>query len=129
MAADGKNFKLYRYVDNLGNNHSLRVDTTVGDDADYGFAAYNAADPLWVRTPRNYPRTVTLMDPVTHRTVTRPVGTEAAAAWLPAAFASDIFFPGKADPVEYVRVRSREERRANKNQIVNNLPEPAADAP
>lgn len=129
MPPDGRNFKLYRYTDNVGGTWSLRVEQSVGDDALYGFGAYNGADPLFIRTARNFPRTVTLMDPDTHRTVTRPVGSVTADAWDTTPFTDTVFFPGKADAVTYQRVRKTEERLANRDQIINNLPEPDADAP
>lgn len=129
MAANGRNFKLYRYTDDDGNNWSLRVETTVGADANYGFGAYNAADKMFIRSPRNQPRHVVLMDPDTGRTVTRPVGAKTGDAWDTSPFTEDIDFPGKADPVEYVRIRKVQERLVNRDQTQRNLAEPDDDAP
>lgn len=128
VAADGRNFKLYEYTDNDGNTHNLRVEVSTGDDADFGFGAYDAANPLWIRTPRNQPRQIVMMHAATGRTVTRPVGTTACDAWATSPFTEDLPFPGKADLVTYQRVRKIGERKVNTDQTLRNLGEPAADA-
>lgn len=128
MAADGKNFKKYEYTDDDGNTHNLRVEKTVGDDADFGFAAYDGANPEFIRTKRNYPRTITMMDPNTGRTLVRPVGNRTCDAWTQSPFTEAVAFPGKADTVNYTRIRKTQERLANPDQVLRNLTEPAADA-
>lgn len=127
MPPDGKNWVLARYTDNNATTWSLRVDATLAADADYGFGAYNGADPLFIRTPRNQPRKVVLTDANTRRTVMRPVGTTAANAWATTPFTDSVFYPGKATAVTYTRTAKVNERLAKKDQILVTLPEPAAD--
>lgn len=127
MAVDGKNFVYRQYTDDDGNTHTLKLEATTAADADYGFGAYSAADPMFIQTPRQYPRSITLMDPNTGRTITRPVGTLTATAWTAAAHTEAVAYPGKAAAVTYTKVRRRGERLAIAPGVVRNLGEPAAD--
>lgn len=129
MAADGKNFKLYQYTDNEGNTWGMRVEQSVGDDADFGFGAYDPADPMFITSGRQRRRSIVLMDPNTARTTERAVGALTAAAWTDSPFTVDVAFPGKADLVTYTKIRKVDERKVNREQTQHNLPEPAADAP
>jgi hypothetical protein len=100
MAADQRNLKWYRYVDDGGRNWAIRADAAWGDSADSGLAAFNSADPPFGRqTRRHTPRKAVYRDPSTFRSFVSAVGTPAAFAALPATH--DVHVPGEVAAVTY----------------------------
>lgn len=100
MAADQRNFKWYRYVDDSGRNWALRADAAWGDSADSGLAAFNAADPPFgPQSRRHHPRKVVFTDGTTFRTFTGIVGTTAAMSGMPSTHAVSV--PGEVATVTY----------------------------
>lgn len=100
MAADQRNFKWYRYVDDSGRNWGIRADAAWGDSVASGLAAFDAADPPFgPQSRRHHPRFVTYTDPTTFRTFRGVVGTAAAFAAAPAT--QDVHVPGEVAAVTY----------------------------
>ena len=100
MAADQRNFKWYRYVDDQARNWGVRADAAWGDSADSGLAAFNVADaPFGRQTRRHHPRYALYQDPSTFRTFKGVVGTAAAYAALPSTH--DVHVPGNTAVVTY----------------------------
>lgn len=95
-----RNFQWYRYVDDSARNWAIRADKDNGDNASFGMAAFNAADPPFGRqTVRHRPRFVIYQDNATFRTVRVVCGTAAAFAAAPATLSVSV--PGDATAVTY----------------------------
>lgn len=100
MAADQRNLKWYRYVDNAGRNWAIRADAAWGDSTDSGLAAFNPADPPFgPQTRRHHPRKAIYTDSTTFRQFVGIVGTTAADAALPSTHA--VHVPGNTALVTY----------------------------
>lgn len=112
-------FKYYRYTADDGTFWAVKVDKLWGDNADAGFAAFNAADPVMTRTPGLRPRDITLQDPVTGRQTTRIVGDLTADAWTEAGYASTQLFRGLAGTVAVVKVSQRGEKIRRPRAIIS----------
>ena len=78
-------FNWRRYTADDGSFWSVKVDSDWGALAASGLAAFNAADPVWVESPRNRTRKVVLQDLVSGRKTMRILGTAAAAAGVAGA--------------------------------------------
>jgi hypothetical protein len=76
-AGNAKDFAYFRYVDDVGGNWAMRADKDWGGLAASGLAAFNAADPAWPRSARYRARKVLLIDPVSGRKTSRPIGPTA----------------------------------------------------
>jgi hypothetical protein len=95
-----RNFKWYRYVDNAGRNWAIRADAEEGDNALFGLAAFNSADPPFgPQSRRHQPRRAVYQDPTTFRTRVVVVGTAAALAAVPATLSVSV--PGNTAAVTY----------------------------
>lgn len=112
-------FQYYKYVDDAGDDWSVKVDKLWGDNADSGFAAFDAADPVLVPSPAQRPRMIFLQDPVTGRKTSRIVGTTAATAWTTAGYASTQVFRGLAGTVAVTKYGQRGEHIRRARAIIN----------
>ena len=70
-SGDAVDFKYYKYTDDAAVTWSVIVDKLWGDNADSGFAAFDASDPVMVVSPSLRPRRIFLQDPVTGRKTSR----------------------------------------------------------
>lgn len=121
--AEAVDFKWYRYEADDGTFFAVKVDKTWGDDADAGFAAYNAADPA-ISPGRGFkPRTITLQDPVSTRTTTRVVGAPDAAAWTTSGFTQAVPVRGGAGTVTLTKIANNGEKIRRARAILSK-PEP-----
>jgi hypothetical protein len=121
--AEAVDFKWYRYTADDGSFFALKVDKTWGDDADSGFAAFNAADPAITPNPSFRPRTITMQDLVSGRVTRLPVGTTTATAWTTSGYTTDRPVRGGAGTVEYTKIANNGERIRRPRTIINK-PEP-----
>lgn len=82
---NGIDFEWFRYTANDATHFAVKCDKDWGANADSGLATYNAADPVWVASPRNRLRKVALQDTVSGRRTQRVAGTATAACLTPGA--------------------------------------------
>lgn len=100
MAADQRNFKWYRYVDDSARNWAIRADSNWGDNTDSGLATFNVDDPPFgPQSKRHHPRKAVYRDSTTFRVVVLVMGTAAAYAAAPSTVA--IHVPGETATVTY----------------------------
>jgi hypothetical protein len=121
--AEAVDFKWYRYEADDGTFYALKVDKTWGDDADSGFAAFNAADAAVTPGPGFRPRSVTLQDLVSGRTTRRYVGAPDATAWTTSGFTQAVPVRGGAGTVTLTKIGNNGERIRRPRTIINK-PEP-----
>lgn len=112
-------FKWYRYTDDDGNFWSVKADKTWGDNAESGLAAFNDADPVFIKSRAHHPRYIELIEPATGRTTTRVVGTLAADAWSEAGYTLAIPVRGLATTVTFNRARKVREAIRQPRTIVS----------
>lgn len=122
--ADAVDFKYYQYTADDGSTWSVKVDKTWGDDADAGFGAADAADPVMVNSPALRPRTIQLQDPTSARQTSRVVGSLTADAWTTAGYTTTVNFRGLATGVTAEKIGQRGEHIRRKRTIVSK-PEPS----
>lgn len=121
--AEAVDFKWYRYEADDGTFWAIKVDKTWGDDADAGFAAYNAADPAVSPHPGFQPRAIILQDPVSTRTTRRIVGAPDATAWTTSGFTQAVPVRGGAGTVTLTKIQNVGEKIRRPRAIVSK-PEP-----
>lgn len=121
---DAVDFKYYQYTDDVGDTWSVKQDKTWGDDADSGFAAAAATDPVMVKSPALRPRQILLQDPGSARITSRVVGSVSAAAWTTPGYTTTINFRGLAAGVVAEKIDQRGEHIRRKRTI-SNKPEPS----
>lgn len=121
---DAVDFKYYQYEADDSSTWSIKQNETWGDDADAGFGPADATDPVMVKSPSLFPRTIQLQDPVSGRVTTRVVGSPSAAAWTTAGFTTTVTYPGLASPVVVTKFAQRGERIRRARTIINK-PEPS----
>jgi hypothetical protein len=98
--AQQRNFKWYRYTDNKGRTWAIRADAEQGDNATFGLAAFDSADPPFgPQSRRHAPRRAVYQDNTTFRTRVVVVGTAAAEAALPLTL--NVSIPGDGATVTY----------------------------
>lgn len=123
IAAKQTRYKWYRYTDDSGGHFAVKEETTWGDNADSGLAAFNAADPVWRKGGRWSPRSITLQDATTGRTITRTVGTVTATAWTTAGYTLDVNVIGLEDAVTYTKLKNKGESKRPVGAVYN-APQP-----
>ena len=115
MARNQKNFKLYHYVDDNGQNWNVRGEDGGAASAVDGNAAASAAYPTWWKnTKRNHVRHIVYQDPTTFRTI-RPIFYTSTA--YNAVALGDIVavqVAGLATTVNYTAVAKVPERMAGR---------------
>jgi hypothetical protein len=98
--ANEANKQWFRYVSDGGQNFGVLVDQDMGNNASFGLASFNAADPAWgPQSTQHRLRHAVYIDPATFRTKTVVVGTVAALASVPATLA--VSLPGSATTETY----------------------------
>lgn len=118
----GTNFEYFRYVDGAAANWSMRCDKAWGGLAASGFAAFNAADPLWPKSKRYRARQVLLQEATSTRVTRRPCGSSAATILTPGATVTT-YARGSAGLETLVSLGQIAERKP-KTKVINSLPDP-----
>ena len=82
VSGQGLNFQWFRYTDDGGAHWSMRVDNAWGTAGANGFAAFNAADPVFGRDDRFRRRRAVIAQDLASTRVTRmPVGSKTATVY------------------------------------------------
>ena len=120
---DAIDFKWYRYECDDGSFIALKVNKTWGDDADSGFAAFDASDPAISPGPSFRPRSITMQDLVSGRVTKWPVGAADATAWTTSGFTQTAAIRGGAGTVTFTKIANNGERIRRPRTIISK-PEP-----
>lgn len=126
MAAKNVNFKWYNYTANDGKIYSAKVSTLVGDDASFGFAAFDGTG-VGVITMRGRPhmRRAVWIDPNTGRMTATPVGSPTATKWTDAAPTFTGYGKDTTTDILYSLKARYEEARPRQAGTIVSKPEPA----
>lgn len=111
-------FKWYTYVDNNGQNWSMKVDKTWGDNAESGFTAHNAGFPAWPEGGFYRCRKAVFQDPVSGRTTTRRCGSATSPALTPGG-SYDIPVRGAGGLLAVTSLEPITERRPRSGAIIS----------
>ena len=124
MAVNGQglDFQWFRYTDNAGNHWSMRVDNAWGTTAASGFAAYNAADPVWPRSKRYRARAVIGVDTVSGRKTEVKIGAGNATAYA-AGQTFTRYVRGLQTAVTFTVTKLIGENKPASNPKINSYPE------
>lgn len=123
MPADAVDYAYYIYTDNNGNEWSVKVDKTWGDNSDSGFSAAAGGERVLVNSPATRPRQIFLQDPTSGRITSRVVATTTATAWTASPYTTTVKFRGLATGVTMTKVQQRDEH-IRKTRFPMSHPEP-----
>lgn len=114
MAADQKNFQLFKYVDDNGANWNKRGEDNAALNAVNGSSALGAF-PIWEDSARMKVRTITYRDATTFRT--KKVIFYTAAAFAAVVVGTDVLalhVEGNAATVAYTAIKKNAERQPSR---------------
>ena len=112
-------YKWYQYTCDDGTFRSVKVDKTWGDDADSGFGAFDAADPVLYVSTFEHPRFVMMQDPATGRKKKLYCGTNTATAFTTPGFTQTTNYRGLAGTVTLSAIYTRGEVLRRPKAIIN----------
>ena len=111
MAEAERNFAYQTYVDDDGVSWNLRSNTESPAVAVDGSAAGVVGQPIFVRTKKQQPRTITYQDPTTGRTIRPVFFTAAAYAAVALGDIVAVYVKGLATGVNYKAIVKHAERK------------------
>jgi hypothetical protein len=121
--AEAVDFKWYRYTADDGSFYAVKVDKTWGDNADSGFAAFNAVDPAPSPGHGFTPRSATYQDAVSSRMTKRYIGSPTADAWTTSGHTVVSPVRGGAGTVTLTKIQNNGEKIRRPRTIISK-PEP-----
>lgn len=127
VAGQGLDFAWFRYSDAAtpANHWAMRVDTAWGSNAASGFAAFNAADPVWPRTRKYRARAVILTDSASGRRTELKVGAQGATVYAKGQQVTR-YVRGLEDAITFTVTALVGEKQPNSNPKINSFPEYSA---
>ncbi len=116
--SSGLDYKWYTYTAEDGTLYNVKIDKAIGDNAAFGFTAFNATQPNLGRGP--HMRAVYGISPDGNRTK-RPVGTSACDIWTGTATTFDVPVRGSATARTYTVTGKVGERKWHIAHVPVNL--------
>jgi hypothetical protein len=107
---DQRNFGFFTYESDDGTSYNIQADLVWAAIAGHGLAARVSGQPRYIATGRKQPRRVTYTDTTTGRSVTGPVGTNAAYQALAIGAVQAFTIVGQAGTVNYTLTSKHGER-------------------
>ena len=103
--SDLVNYKWYRYTTDGGTYRAVRVDKTIGDHADFGFAAFDPDDvKLMNRNRLERPRAIVVQNATTFRRRMLVVGSDSCNAWTTTGYSVNLPMRGLTDVQAFTKI-------------------------
>lgn len=111
MAADQRNYEMFTYVDDNATTWNKRGELDAALNAIDGSAAFTAAAPVWIESPRKHTRKAVFADSTTFRTKKVTIYTAAAYAALTGASTLAVHVEGETATVTYTLIEKIGEKQ------------------